>query len=115
MPTSDNFDETLEFVAPVGGATTGTLIVFTAAQGTAVLPLTTATSGNTFVGKVTGRVKSVTKTTVAWITGEALLITTAGVAAAVTAGNFSNAIAATASAATATTGDVILRAPAQAN
>lgn len=115
MPSSDNFDDALVFVAPAGGSTTGTLIIFTAAQGLAVLPLETKTSGLDFSGKCSGRVKGVTATTVAWITGEALVITTAGSAAAATAGAFSNAYAAAAKAATATTGDVILRAPAQAN
>lgn len=109
MATSHDFEGALSFVAPAGGATAGTLIVDSTTKAV-ILPLTTATSGNSYVGKCSGRVNGVARLTATdWIAGMRLAhdgtafttVTTGAVAC----------VAHAAAAATATTGDVILHLP----
>lgn len=111
MPASDNFECTLEFVAPAGGVTAGTM-VFVTANRNLILPMTTATSGNTYTGKVMGKVTGIAVTaTQAMVAGTPLAWnTTNTLLAAIASGTTANAqaIAATAIAASASTTDVIL-------
>lgn len=110
MATSHDYDGSLSFIAPAGGATAGTIIKNSTTSAT-IFPLTTAASGVAYTGKVAGRVNGVTTTTVLWIAGQMLshngtafstLVSTLRVVAN----------AAAAKTAAATTGDVILRLPA---
>jgi hypothetical protein len=110
MATSHDYDGSLSFVAPSGGATAGTIIKNTTTSAV-IFPLTTAASGVAYTGKVSGRVNGVTTTTQTWVAGQMLshngtafstLISVLRVVA--------NAAAAKVN--TATTGDVILRMPA---
>lgn len=114
MASSDNFENTLEMTAPAGGVTVGTM-VFDATLRVLVLPLTTATSGNTYCAKVAGKVLSVpVVSTAAYSQGQALAWSTTSTAlGAITTGTTANsqAVAAAAIASGATTGDVILRFP----
>jgi hypothetical protein len=109
MATSHDYDGSLSFVAPSGGATAGTIYKISATSG-AVLALTTAASGAAFIGKIAGRANGVTTTTVAWVTGQRLshngtaFSTLTSVLAVV-------ANAAAAKTAAAVTGDVILCPP----
>lgn len=57
MASSDNFENTLALVAPAGGVTAGTMAIDVNTR-QVVLPMTSATSGNTFTAKVMGRIKS---------------------------------------------------------
>ncbi len=57
MANSSNYEGTLLFTAPAGGVTAGTL-VFDATNRVLNLPTVTATSGNTYAGKVAGMVIS---------------------------------------------------------
>ncbi len=55
--TSDNFEGTVQQVALAGGAAVGTLHFETSTRAV-TLPMTAATSGNTFVGKAMGLIRS---------------------------------------------------------
>jgi hypothetical protein len=55
MATSDNFEGTLAMVAPAGGVTVGTP-VYNSTSKQVCLPMTAATSGNTYSAKVVGLV-----------------------------------------------------------
>lgn len=111
MASSDNFDETMEFVAPAGGATAGTLIV-EATTLKVTLPLISATSGNNYTGKCFGRIDGVTKSSAtAFLAGAALTIKTDGVAYARTAAGIVNAWAFGAAVSTDTSMSVILTLP----
>lgn len=69
---SDNFDDTLNLTAPAGGAAVGTPI-YNSTSKLVSYPMTAATSGNTYTGKVNGRVNSIRKLTgVAWVAGQPL-------------------------------------------
>ncbi len=108
MATSHDFDDTLPFVA-VTAATAGTLVV-TATTLIANLPMTSATSGNTYTGKITGRVNGVTKSSATtFLSGAPLQIGTNGVALAMaSAGTVVNAYAVGGNTTTSTLMDVIL-------
>ena len=113
--TSNNFDETMVFTA-VAAVSAGVLQV-TATTLIACLPLTSATSGNTYTGKITGRVSGVTKSSAtAFLAGAPIQITTAGLALAMaSAGTIVNAYAygdwATSGSTAGTTMDVVLCLP----
>jgi hypothetical protein len=116
MPSKGNFAGTLQLLAPAGGVTAGTMIfVATARNRYAVLPMTTATSGNTYTGLVEGYVKDAPVSTLcAATTGGVPLIwlTTVGKFKHVTAAGNTQAISVGTITAGATTADVILRLPA---
>lgn len=57
MATSDNFEGTIQQIALAGGATTGS-IHFETTTRIATLAMSTATSGNSFVGKCQGLVRN---------------------------------------------------------
>ncbi len=79
--TSNNFDETMPFTA-VTAVTAGTLVI-TATTLICNLPLTSALSGATYTGKITGRVSGVTKSSAtAFLAGAPLKIGTDGLALA---------------------------------
>ncbi len=69
---SSNFDDTLELTAPAGGAVVGTPIYNNTSKLVAY-PMTPATSGATYTGKVNGMIRNARKLTgVAWVAGQAL-------------------------------------------
>jgi predicted metal-dependent phosphotriesterase family hydrolase len=69
---SSNFDDTLELTAPAGGAAVGTPI-YNSTSKLVSYPMTAATSGNLYTGKVNGMIKSARKLSgVAWVAGQAL-------------------------------------------
>ncbi len=105
-------DSNTQLCTAVGTVTAFNLVV-TATTLIAMLPLQSATSGNTFVAKVLGRVGGVTKSTsTAFLANAPLSITTAGVAlAANSTNNVVNAHAANDAAAGDATMDVDLCAP----
>lgn len=108
MATSHDWSGCLEFVAPAGGATAGTMIRNSTTLAL-ILPMTTATSGNSYTGKIAGRVNGVARLTATdWIVGMPLshdgtAFSTVKTGVAI--------VAHAANAATATTGDVILCPP----
>lgn len=109
MATSSNFEGTMELTAPAGGVTVGTL-VYNSTSKMVVLPMTAATSGNTYTAKVVGLVKSVLKVTgAAWTQGRSLSWTSTKFKSCT--GSTSQATAFNAAASGDTTGDVILRFP----
>lgn len=111
MATSHDFDDTMPFVAPTGGATAGTIIV-EATSLKAVLPMTTAISGVEYTAKVRGRVNGVTKSSATAFTALApLTIKTDGVAYAASAAGIINAYAYGAAASGAASMDVVLVPP----
>lgn len=114
MPTSDNFDDTLALVAPVGGAAVSTM-VFDANTRLLALATTAAVSGLQYAGKVFGRVKACPIVSTVTITqGQSLawLTTTNNLSTSVTGVNAnSHAVAAYSQAAGGTTLDVILTFP----
>ena len=114
MPsTSNNFEGVQPCLAPAGGVTAYTPS-YNATSKMLTLPMTTATSGNTYSGKVTGLVKGMAKFTgVAWVHGQALRWITSLNLWKITTINthVSQGSASTAATAAATTGDVILRFP----
>jgi predicted RecA/RadA family phage recombinase len=113
MATSDNFEGTLAMVAPAGGVTVGTP-VYNSTSKQVCLPMTAATSGNTYSAKVVGLVKTVAKLTgVAWVQGRSLrwISSTSRFAVTTATTQISQGSAAAAAAAGDTTGDVILRFP----
>lgn len=116
MATSDNFEGTLAMVAPAGGAVVGTPI-YNSTSKLVCLPMTAATSGNTYTGKVNGLIKTTAKLTgVAWVQGQPLRwLTTNRWAKTTINTHVSQGVAAAAAAAGDTTGDVILRFPVAGN
>lgn len=113
MAASNNFEDTLAMVAPAGGAVVGTPIYNSTAKNV-VLPMTAATSGNTYSAKVLGLVTGAAKLTgVAWVQGRPLrwISSTSKFAVTTATTQVSQAVAAAAAAAGDTTGDVILRFP----
>lgn len=111
MATSENFDETMEFVAPAGGATAFTPIV-EATTLKVTLPFFSATSGQNYTGKCVGGVGGITKSSAtAFLAGAALTIKTDGVAYASSAAGIINAYAMGPAVSTATTMDVVLCLP----
>jgi hypothetical protein len=115
MPTSDNFEQTLALTAPAGGAVVGTLIL-AATSNMVILPMTAATSGNTYTGKVVGLVKSVIKkSNAAWVVGDSLRFTGTKFARTTINTQVSQATAAAAATSGAIVGDVILRFPCAGN
>lgn len=115
MPTSHDFDGIQEVASSLVATTAGT-IASTATSSWTYLPLSTVTSGNPVAVKVQGLVKGVTKSTAAaWLTGQCLNCTTAGVFAVATALGASPACAYAPAAAADTTGDVVLRFPVAAS
>lgn len=110
---SSNFEETLEMTAPAGGAVVGTPI-YNSTSKVVSLPMTAATSGNTYTGKVTGMVRAMAKLTgVAWVQGRSLrwISSTSKWAVTTATTQVSQGSAAATQAAGDTTGDVILRFP----
>lgn len=107
-----NTDEVISLAAPAGGATANTLI-FSASLKMLVLPMTTATSGNTYSAKILGRVNTVPKSTAGAFTGGQPLnwASTAASFKAYTAGGVIHARAAGDATAAATTCDVFLICP----
>ena len=116
MPSKGNFEGTLRLLAPAGGVTAGTMIfVATARNRYAVLPMTSATSGNTYVGMVEGYVKDApVSTTCTATTGGVPLtwLTTVGKFKQLTAATNAQALSVGTISSGATTADVILRFPA---
>jgi hypothetical protein len=116
MATSHDFDETLSYAAPAGGATAGTML-YNATSKMVVLPLTTATSGNTFTAKIRGLVKGAPRSTAvstAWTVGIGLAwVTATSKFKIATAASLAAAQAAAVTGTTDTTGDVILIFPAR--
>lgn len=113
MPiTASNFDDTMEFVAPTGGATAFTPII-EATTLKVVVPLFTATSGQTYTGYCHNKViKGVTKSSAtAFVSGAALTIKTDSVAYALSAAGIINAYAFGPATSTATTMDVLIVLP----
>lgn len=113
MSTSDNFEGTTASVAPAGGVTVGTL-VYNSTSKAVVLPMTAATSGNTYTAKTNGLVRTVAKLTgVAWVQHRSLrwISSTSKFAVTTATTQVSQATAFAAAAAGDTTGDVILRFP----
>jgi hypothetical protein len=106
-----NWDGTMQFTAPAGGVTAYNLNV-TATTLIACVPLQTATSGNTYTGRIYGVVQDVTKSSAtAFLAGAALSIGTAGVAVAVAASGITNAYAYGDATSTNTVMDVLLVPP----
>lgn len=116
MPSKGNYEGTLTLLAPAGGVTAGTMVfVATALKRYAVLPMTTATSGNTYSGLVEGYIVGAPVSTLcAAITGGVPLLwqTTVAKFKHVTAAGNSQAVSVGTITAGATTADVILRFPA---
>jgi hypothetical protein len=112
MATLSNFDGTLEFVAPTGGATAFTPIV-EATTLKVTIPLFTAISGVTYTGVCHQRlVRGITKSSAtAFLSGAALTIKTDSTAYAASAAGIINAYAAGPAVSTATTMDVLLILP----
>lgn len=114
MATSDNFDDTLPLIAPVGGQTVSTMF-FDANTRLLALATTAAASGLQFAGKVFGRVADCPVVSTVTITqGQSLawLTTTNNLSTSATGVNAnSHAIAAYSQAAGGTTVDVILTFP----
>jgi hypothetical protein len=104
----------MPLVAPAGGATAGT-IIYDSTSLVVVLPMTTATSGSTYTGKVIGRVNSVAKVSgTAWVGGAALTWVSSSSAFQITvsgSGQTTQAVAFGAASSAAVTGDVVLRHP----
>jgi predicted RecA/RadA family phage recombinase len=108
MPSKDNFNGAIDFVAPTGGVTAGTFKVI---QGCAVLPLKTASAAASFPGLIAGRVKNAPKVAgTTWTAGQKLYWVTASSAfSPASTGNTDYGVRAAAAAlSAATTGDVIL-------
>lgn len=116
MPSKGNFEGAIQLLAPAGGVTAGTMIfVATARNRYAVLPMTTATSGNTYTGLVEGYIKDAPVSTLcAATTGGVPLtwLTTVGKFKHMTAAGNAQALSVGTISAGATTADVILRFPA---
>jgi hypothetical protein len=110
LATSHDFDGSMSIASSLVPTTAGTM-VFTTTSAFAYLPLITATSGNPTSVKCVGLVKSVTKTTAAWLAGQSLTVGTGLTFAVTTAGDMSQASAYDAATAASTTGDVIMRLP----
>lgn len=111
MPTSNNFEGTMELTAPAGGVTAGTMS-YNSTSKMVVLPMTTATSGNTYTGKVMGLVKTVPKLSgAAWTVLRSLTWVSSTSKFKSSTGGASQAVAFNAAASADTTGDVILRLP----
>ncbi len=112
--TSDNFEGTIQQVALAGGATVGTMHFETTSR-LPSLPMTTATSGNTFIGKVMGLVRSAPVASAAAIKAGMALNwnTTTNLYTPIVTGTTAivNAYAFGAIAISSTTGDVILCLP----
>ena len=110
MATSHDFDGTLPRVAPAGGATAGN-IVADATDFVVCLALTTATSGNTYIAKVQGRVNGVARLTgAAWTAGQPLAWASSKLTHVITGAHVIGHAAAAAASGD-TTGDVILCLP----
>lgn len=109
---ASNTDDTISMAAPAGGVTAGTLL-FNATTKSVSLPMTTATSGNTFSNKILGRVNTVPKSTAAaWLGGQPLnWVSSSSAFKIYTAAGVIHARAAADATAAATTGDVILITP----
>lgn len=114
MATSGNFEQTMTLVAPAGGVTAFTLSFNTTSR-VISLPLQTATSGNSYVGKVVGFVGTAPVASVAaMVAGQPLTWSTANT-------NFTPVVTGTTavvhawlaapSVSTTLTGDVILTLP----
>ncbi len=110
MPTPHDFEGTLQPLAPAGGAVVGTILKLS--NELVCLPMTAAASGVAFVAKVRGRVNTVLANTgAAWTTGQRLAHNGTAFTHLLSGTAVVVAIAAAARAASATTGDVILRLP----
>lgn len=108
-----NFDESLPLTAPAGGAVVGTPI-YNSTSKMVSYPQTAATSGNTYTGRVGGRINSARKLTgVAWVAGQALrwVSSTSKWAKTTINTHVSQATAAADAASADLYGDVILRFP----
>ncbi len=112
MTTSTSHDNegTMSIASSLVPCTAGTM-VYTATSGFAYLPLTTCVSGAIASVKFAGLVKTVDKTTVAWLAGSALSCISTLTFQTCTVGGISQANAYDAGTAAAVTGDVILRLP----
>ncbi len=109
MPSSHDsgIDVMMPFVA-TATVTAGTLVV-TATTLIACLPMTSTTSGNTYTGKIYGRVNDVTKSSAtAFLAGAELTISTAGVVTAASVAGIVNAYAYGGALSTAVLMDVLL-------
>jgi hypothetical protein len=115
MPSKSNYEGTLRLLAPAGGVTAGTMVfVATARNRYAILPMTTATSGNFYTGMIEGYVKDAPVSTLCAATtgGVPLLwLTTVAKFKHLTAAGNAQALSVTTITAGATTADVILRFP----
>ena len=112
-----NFDETLPLTAPAGGAVVGTPI-YNSTSKLVSYPMTAANSGNTYTGKVNGRVNSARKLSgVAWVAGQPLRWVSSLNKWAKTTINthVSQAVAAADAASADLYGDIILRFPVAGN
>lgn len=108
-----NFEGTLELTAPAGGAVVGTPI-YNSTSKMVVYPMTAATSGNTYTGRVAGMVINARKLTgVAWVAGQSLrfISSTSKWAKTTINTHVSQATAAGSPASADLYGDVILRFP----
>lgn len=113
MASSDNldYDIAIALTAPAGGVTAGTL-VYNSTSKAVVLPMTTATSGNTYTGKIIGLVRSAPKLSgAAWTVLRSLTWVSSLSKFKSSTGGASQAVAYSAAASADTTGDVILRLP----
>lgn len=106
MASSDNYEDTLELVAPTAGVVAGTCIRI---GGIVCLPLLTAAATVAFPAKTTGRIKAATAATAAWVAGDKLYWDNAAAAFTKTAtGNTACGYAAAIKASATLTGDVLL-------
>jgi hypothetical protein len=108
-----NYEGTLQATAPAGGAVVGTFL-YNSTTKSLTLPQTAATSGNAFTGRMQGLVTGVAKFTgVAWVQGQSLRwVSTLSLFKITTINtHVSQATAAAAATAAASTGDIILRFP----
>jgi hypothetical protein len=111
MPvTKSNFEGTLPLVAAAGGATAGTMH-FDVTRKVLSLPMSSATSGNSFVGLVQGLIRGVPVHTGALVAGARMVWATGTSRLIPATGSTTNAYAAAAKAAGGTTGDFALVLP----
>jgi hypothetical protein len=109
--TSDNINDVITLTAPAGGVTAGT-VSYNSTSKALVLPMTTATSGNTYAGKITGLIRAVAKTTgAAWTVNRSLTWVSSTAKFKSCTGGASQATAYNAALTGDTTGDVVLRLP----